>query len=220
MASNDEKKGKSKATICGSCQEELEPDHSGIQCVQGHHFCPVCSQNIVTMFFSDPRSYTPLKCLQCNILLNVSVFERQLEPHQIEHYRTIMLTLVYAKDILTEGEELLHCSFCSYAEIRPKGTDFLYCRHEDCSKVSCLICLKECPKFEENYDDDEDEDEFQQKTDEMEKHFMCVQLKDDKKIIDDAIEQGQKLPCPQCGLAGMKDDGRQPFRIFDKKRSF
>ncbi|CAF4033317.1 unnamed protein product, partial [Rotaria sp. Silwood1] len=40
-------KQEKKKTICGACGHELEPDHPGIQCVQGHHFCTECSANIV-----------------------------------------------------------------------------------------------------------------------------------------------------------------------------
>lgn len=41
---------------------------------------------------------------------------------------------------------------------------------------------------------------------EIEKHFKCVELLGAKKIFEKAIENGQKVPCPGCGLAGKKTE--------------
>ena len=189
-----------KKTICGACNSELEPDHPGIQCVQGDHFCVECSQQIVKMFFAEPQHHIPLRCLQCHIELNLSVFERQLSPEQLEFYHQHMLVLVWAKDLVGEGERLDNCPFCSNAVIRSiHDTSIFYCDRSDCRKTSCLICRKECPRFADDYCNEADEME-------MIKHFQCSALADDKKLFDKAIEDGQKASCPNCGLAGMKDD--------------
>src|SRR5256885_16435294 len=99
-----ETKGDKKKTICGACDSELEPDHPGIQCIQGHHFCTDCSKQIVNLFFSEPQNYIPLRCVQCHVELNTNVFERQLTPEQLDFYHQHMLVLVWAKDLVGEDE--------------------------------------------------------------------------------------------------------------------
>jgi hypothetical protein len=193
-------KGEKKKTVCGSCDAELEPDHLGIQCIQAHHFCTECSVHIVNLFFSDPQHYIPLRCVQCHVELNSSVFERQLTVDQLSFYYQNMLIFVWAKEFLDEDERLDNCPFCNYAVIRNiNDTNIFYCAHPDCMKISCLICRKVCPKFLNNYCTDE-------QLVEMEKHFTCAVLAADKQKFDEYLEAGQKVPCPKCGIAGMKDD--------------
>ncbi|CAF0987111.1 unnamed protein product [Rotaria sordida] len=189
-----------KKTICGAYTSELEYDHCGIQDVQGHYFCTQCSTNIVRLFFSELQNYIPLRCLICHIELNPSVFERQLTPEQIEFYDQHMLIFVWSKDFLHKDERLDHCPFCSFAAIRNiNASHIFHCQHEQCLKVSCLICRKVCPKFQSDYGTDEE-------LTEMDKHFKCAELANDKHIVDQYLESGQKVACPKCGLAGMKDD--------------
>lgn len=197
---NPATKSDKKSIICGACMSDLEPDHSGIQCVQGDHFCSDCSKQIVKMFFAEPQSHIPLRCVQCHIELNLSVFERQLTPEQLEFYHQHMLVLVWAKDLVGEGERLDNCPFCCNAVIRSIGdTSIFYCDRHDCRKTSCLVCRKECPKSIDGYLREDDEIE-------MIKHFRCSDLAEYKSIFDKAIENGQKVSCPKCGLGGMKDD--------------
>ncbi|UJR21698.1 hypothetical protein I4U23_024775 [Adineta vaga] len=189
-----------KKTVCGGCGDELEPDHPGIQCIQSHHYCVECSTRIVNLFFSEPQNYTPLRCLQCHVDLNPAVFERQLTPEQLDFYLQHMLVLVWAKAFLKKDERLDNCPFCAYAVIRKiNDPKFLYCTHSECGIMSCLVCLKACPTFSSAYATDE-------QFDEMSKHFTCSLLDGDKQEFDQYLEAGQKVPCPNCGLAGMKDD--------------
>lgn len=198
-ASAETKEGKKKI-ICGSCESELEPDHSGIQCVQGHHYCVECSKQIVSLFFADPTQYTPLRCVSCRVELNPSVFERQLNAQQLEFYQQHMLVLIWMKELLGLDERLDNCPFCSFAVIRGIYDDkILLCQHPTCLKASCLVCRKACPRFTNNYAREEESLE-------MIKHYRCAALADEKFAFDQAMEFGQKLPCPNCGLAGMKDD--------------
>ncbi|CAF0762510.1 unnamed protein product [Adineta steineri] len=189
-----------KKTLCGACDTQLEPDHPGIQCPQGHHYCTECSQQIVSLFLSDPQSYIPLRCVQCHVELNTSVFERQLTPAQMEFYYQNMLVFVWVKELVGPDERLDNCPFCSYAIIRGKNDPHLFfCERPDCHKTSCLICRKACPSITNDYlTEAQQEDIFQ--------HFTCAELADDKSVFDLAVENGQKVACPQCGLAGMKDD--------------
>ena len=193
-------KSEKKKTICGACTSELEPDHSGIQCVQAHHFCPDCSVQIVKLFFAEPQYHIPLRCLQCRVELNPSVFERQLTPEQLINYNQHMLLYLLEKELPADNERLDTCPFCSFAIIRGKDDPKLfYCFHPDCEKVSCLVCRKACPKIETDYCTDD-------VLVEMEKHFKCAVLAKDKEIFDRYLESGSKVSCPNCGLAGMKDD--------------
>ncbi|CAF1220169.1 unnamed protein product [Rotaria magnacalcarata] len=192
-------KSKSKTITCGACGCDLELDHPGIQCLQGHHYCTECSTHIVRLVFSEPENYIPLRCLECHIELISSVFERQLTPDQVEIYDCLMLRLAFAQNFLDEDERLDDCPFCTNAVIRNVNASYIfYCDHPECGKVSCLICRKACPKFEDDYATDE-------LIAEMEKHFICAALADDKRELDRYVELGQKVPCPNCGLAGMKD---------------
>ena len=189
-----------KKTICGGCESELEPDHGGIQCVQAHHYCTDCSVHIVNLFFSEPHNYAPLRCVQCRVDLNPVVFERQLSTEQLEFYNQHMLSLIWAKELVCENERLDHCPFCTYAVIRDKtASNRLHCDHPRCGKLSCLICRKACPQIVSDYVTEE-------VLEEMEKHFTCDDLATDKEKFERYIELGQKIPCPNCGLAGMKDD--------------
>ncbi|CAF0939166.1 unnamed protein product [Rotaria sordida] len=195
-----ETKGDKKKTLCGACESELEPDHPGIQCVQGHHFCTDCSKQIISLFFSDPQHYIPLRCVLCHIELNTNVFERQLTPEQLDFYHQNMLVLVWAKELVGEGERLDNCPFCCFAVIRSiNDSSIFHCEREGCGKASCLICRKACPKFLSNYATAAQQAEMLQ-------HFTCEALGNDKFLFDQAVENGQKVQCPKCGLSGMKDD--------------
>ncbi|CAF3027473.1 unnamed protein product [Rotaria socialis] len=186
--------------LCETCGDQLEPDHPGIQCVQGHHYCTECSANIVRLFFSEPEQNIPLRCQKCCIELIPNVFERQLTEEQLGIYINHILVFSLAKGFLRGDERLDHCPFCTNAVIRNiHAAHIFYCDHPECGKVSCLICRKACPKIEDDYAMDEE-------IAEMEKHFKCAELADDKHELDRYVELGQKVPCPTCGLAGMKDD--------------
>ncbi|CAM4949719.1 unnamed protein product [Rotaria socialis] len=186
--------------LCETCGDQLEPDHPGIQCVQGHHYCTECSANIVRLFFSEPEQNIPLRCQKCCIELIPNVFERQLTEEQLGIYINHILVFSLAKGFLRGDERLDHCPFCTNAVIRNiHAAHIFYCDHPECGKVSCLICRKACPKIEDDYAMDEE-------IAEMEKHFKCAELADDKHELDRYVELGQKMPCPTCGLAGMKDD--------------
>ncbi|CAM2721713.1 unnamed protein product [Rotaria socialis] len=186
--------------LCETCGDQLEPDHPGIQCVQGHHYCTECSANIVRLFFSEPEQNIPLRCQKCCIELIPNVFERQLTEEQLGIYINHILVFSLAKGFLRGDERLDHCPFCTNAVIRNINASYIfYCDHPECGKVSCLICRKACAKIEDDYAMDEE-------IAEMEKHFKCAELADDKHELDRYVELGQKMPCPTCGLAGMKDD--------------
>jgi hypothetical protein len=134
--------------LCGSCTMELAPDHTGIKCIQGHHFCTDCSKYIVKLFLSDLQTYMPLYCVECKVGLNSQIFERQLTPEQLDFYHQLLPANVRMKDLVGEGERLDNCPFCGNEVIRRiYDTSIFNCNKPDCGKTSCLICRKECPKF-------------------------------------------------------------------------
>mmetsp|Transcript_7861 Transcript_7861/g.7719 ORF Transcript_7861/g.7719 Transcript_7861/m.7719 type:complete len:130 (+) Transcript_7861:358-747(+) len=85
-----------------------------------------------------------------------------------------------------------------------------------CRITTCIYCNKsfKVPDYEEfankeiNSYEEEIELEKEYETILMEGFFyhqLCVELYHLKKKIDLAIEEGEKRRCPQCGLAGRKD---------------
>lgn len=47
-----------------------------------------------------------------------------------------------------------------------------------------------------------DEDEAEEAAEELESHLtQCSSLAQDKKAVVKALEDGQKMPCPECGLS-------------------
>ena len=54
---------------------------------------------------------------------------------------------------------------------------------------------------------DSDDETYEESQEDCEKHIMvCVELQEDKDVVDNAMEMGQKIKCPSCDLAGRKDD--------------
>lgn len=84
--------------------------------------------------------------------------------------------------------------FCPYFEIHTTDScslDFLTCRRPSCGVRSCLICL--LPVHDES--------------DEAKHRSECRDLQKYRRMIDQALETGSKQHCPDCDLAGVKDNG-------------
>ncbi|CAF1445647.1 unnamed protein product [Didymodactylos carnosus] len=186
----------SEKITCVTCSGEIENDQQSkyLYCSQKHFYCRTCTQNLLRLVFSEPHFHLPLKCTTCFTLIDDTIIENILESRQQDQYQSMMLTLIWSKDeCLNENECLVHCPFCTYIEIHYDLTGdnepfFLTCKHENCRKTSCLVCLHECS------------------TDDIAEHLKCFELKDEKKLIDQAIEKGSRQQCPSCGLSGMKND--------------
>ncbi|CAF1133135.1 unnamed protein product [Didymodactylos carnosus] len=181
---------------CVTCDIELSDNHLGIQCSRQHHYCRDCCQNFVTLFFSEPQLHIPLTCLECSEKIPEYQFERQLTDDQFEKYQSIMLTMQWWDEC--DKEYLAHCPYCQYVEIREHDKSiFLFCKYIQCRRVSCLVCKHECQTVNDYMDEN---------IDDILGHSKCVELKHDKKIVDLAIINGSMIPCPTCGVSGMKDD--------------
>lgn len=84
--------------------------------------------------------------------------------------------------------------FCPYFEIHTTDScslDFLTCQSPSCGVRSCLICLHA----------------IDNNVDETEHRHRCADLQSYRQMIEDAIDTGSKQSCPDCDLAGLKDNG-------------
>ena len=108
---------------CGSCGDELQADHIGIRCRQGHDLCPECSKSYVQVILSEPETRIPAKCSLCNCELGSSSIERQMDSDQLAVYLMYM-----AMKQVNEDEKIENCPFCKYFEIWNKActTNFFY----------------------------------------------------------------------------------------------
>jgi hypothetical protein len=93
---------------------------------------------------------------------------------------------------LKEGEELLECKECGLFEVVSDDPVLWWCPH--CDMGSCRVCNQDLPTGARKYDI------------ETSPHKKCVELREPKRLIELAIEEGSKMRCPGCKLAGRKDD--------------
>ena len=69
--------------------------------------------------------------------------------------------------------------------------DFLTCQNPTCGIRSCLSCLNA----------------IKDGVNETQHRLDCIDLQKYKQMIDEAIDAGSKQRCPDCDLAGLKDNG-------------
>merc|ERR1712137_949613 len=112
---------------------------------------------------------------------------------------------------LQDGETVVRCPFCSYAEVRDfhgEGQiNFCFCKGEDCQKVSCRLCHNECIAVGD-LDHDDYEANYNAAAESMEQHFVCAEKDAQWGCMTREMESilSSSRACPGCGLAGMKDD--------------
>jgi len=181
-----------------SCGRQLPADDTGIHCLQNHWICSgECAQLFVKTVLGSPDDSIPLKCKVCKSDIVVETFERQLQPKESQIF--LRYFLAKCTNFLEENEIVISCPFCDYWEINTKdeGMILFFCKNNSCKKGSCIFCHKNIPYSI-------DGDQLDEK--EAEKHFQCAELFPYKKIWDDALSQGAKIPCPKCGVGGRKDN--------------
>ncbi len=190
----------------------MNQDHLGVKCLQSHVICKECAESYINTIFADPIQNLPPKCPNCKSDIIGQTLEMQFDSSKSSQYNNLMLCIASAQSF-SPNEIILHCSFCSYSEIRDKmGVNFVFCKNEKCSKRSCFYCYLECPyesednKIIENSLEEADEDEEIFEDPEARKHFVCADLFEMKSKIEKAIEDGSKVKCPKCGTGGRKDD--------------
>lgn len=215
---------------CMGCWEVVEYDHIGIKCPQAHDICSKCTGNFIDMVFTDPWSNLPPKCPTCSSEIPSAVFERQLTQDQLETYQLIILSKKLDKD-----DKLMSCPRCTYFEIWIKSStsSLFYCKKADCQQVTCAYCklqvkiphIEDLRNLEEEFKGNErslniatrmflgfniDQDEFERDLNAdkigLFYHSKCAELYPYKQAIEEALENGEKRKCPECGLAGRKDN--------------
>jgi hypothetical protein len=192
------KKGTNRP-VCISCSDSFDKAaHVGcfMECPAGHHMCPECSPVYVESIMSETSSALPPKCPICRGEIPCGQFERLLNDEQMQAFLNHMCTTT-----LQEGEKLCACTSCSYFEIRVDEPPLFFCTN--CGSNHCMNCKATLPVIEEEDYEDNTADEKQQA---IERHFICATLRTEKAIVEEAIEAGNTMSCPGCGLRGRKDD--------------
>jgi hypothetical protein len=87
---------------------------------------------------------------------------------------------------------LIECKDCGLFEVVSDDPVLWWCPHCGCG--SCRVCNKDLPKDVAKYDISKSP------------HNLCIKLRKPKDLIEEAIEEGSKMRCPGCKLAGRKDD--------------
>ena len=141
----------------------------------------------VNSVMEDLTTSYPPKCPLCKALINNETVERQLTSAQQNTFRAHA-----ARTALKPGEELIECKECGLFEVVSDDPVLWWCPHCDCG--TCRVCNKDILTGKDKYNI------FQSP------HNNCVTLREPKALIEQAIEEGSKMRCPSCKLAGRKDD--------------
>lgn len=136
---------------------------------------------------NDLDTSFPPKCPMCKALFSQDLFVRQLTSSQQNAFKTHI-----ARTALKDGEELIECKDCGLFEVVTDDPVLWWCPH--CHRGACRVCNNDLPTGAEKYDIDKSP------------HKRCAQLREPKRLIEQAIEEGSKMRCPGCQLAGRKDD--------------
>lgn len=196
-------KEESDCYICGSSVNDMK---MAIYCDYNRHvMCETCSENYLKIVMSEPTIQIPLKCMDCCEPLIYESVESFLKNTKATIDKDKFLNLMTRHALLnskeTNNEVLVECPFCCYFEIRDaNNVNFIFCKNQECNKISCFYCHLECKI--DNCDfliDDDNEAEIM-------KHFECAFYGNLKKEIDKAIDNGLKVECPSCNTDGRKDE--------------
>jgi len=214
MSSNDKKHGiKDEIVYCDTpyCGESLRTDHTGIVCPQDHNICPGCTVGYVKSILDDGIAAIPPKCPFCIAEVTSLSFERQLDEKQRANYLMLLGLKSIGKD-----EVLSQCPSCSYFEVWPNnhnGMTFLYCKNDNCKRVTCYYCKGQCiiPK-DGGYNPDEID---KPESTSFIYHEICGELGPYKSMIENAIQRGTGGACPSCGHKGRKDDACNHIRCIN-----
>lgn len=151
-------------------------------CPTSHYMCNECSGVWVNSVMSTLDSSFPPKCPTCKALISQDLFVRQLTSSQQNNFRAHV-----ARTALKEGEELFECKGCGLFEVVSDDPVLWWCPH--CNLGSCRVC----------------NEDLQMNAD-ASPHNKCFELREPKRLIEQAIEEGSNMRCPGCQLAGRKDD--------------
>eukprot|EP00571_Detonula_confervacea_P015598 CAMPEP_0172308344 /NCGR_PEP_ID=MMETSP1058-20130122/8963_1 /TAXON_ID=83371 /ORGANISM="Detonula confervacea, Strain CCMP 353" /LENGTH=639 /DNA_ID=CAMNT_0013020731 /DNA_START=11 /DNA_END=1930 /DNA_ORIENTATION=+ len=176
-----------ECSIC-SCDFTVQGD-GGVAfcCPTSHYMCNECCGIWVNSVMEDMGTSYPPKCPLCKAGISKDLFERQLSSTQQNTFRAHA-----ARTALKPGEELIECKECGLFEVITDDPVLWWCPH--CACGACRVCNKDLPQGVSKYDI------------EKSPHHVCATLRKPKALIEHAIEEGSKMRCPSCKLAGRKDD--------------
>ncbi|CAK0838181.1 unnamed protein product [Prorocentrum cordatum] len=193
-----------KEETCAVCQCEFTvtgDSGDGICCPSSHFLCSECTGVFVQSVMNDLEASYPPKCSMCRAEIPIQGFERQLSRQQ-QH----MLAEFVTQRSLAASETMLKCS-CGYMEVRTDMPVLWWC--PVCSRGECQVCNQLLPSTDRGLSAlSTDTSDGGLKLDLLLRpHIVgCASLRGAKQKVDKAMEAGQKMPCPGCGLAGMKDE--------------
>jgi hypothetical protein len=192
MAANNGKgKGKQheKEETCVICQLEftLSSETGSLACPGSHFMCGQCTGVYVKSVLSDLETSFPPRCYMCRAEFAMEHFERQLTTKE-----QLMIHTHRARLALKPGEKLINCTECDYFEVVQGNPVVWWCTV--CEYGTCFVYNDTLPRGVQKYDLDRSP------------HAACKQLRHAKAQVEAAIEEGSKMKCPACGLAGRKDD--------------
>ena len=117
----------------------------------------------------------------------------QIQRHKARRVRAIKAEQAKSdKEIYKQKVTRIECKECGLFEVVSDDPVLWWCPHCDCG--TCRVCNKDLLTGKDKYNI------FQSP------HNNCVTLREPKALIEQAIEEGSKMRCPSCKLAGRKDD--------------
>ena len=188
---------KEKEETCSICHCEFMVDSEDITdkaslcCPLSHHMCAECSALYVNSVVGNLETNYPPKCPVCTTAIPNFHFETQLSTSQL-----VTIKAFAAQYTLMPGQTLNKCEDCGHFEVQKLqhvDNDVWWCK--ECGKGICKICNKDLPREAYRYGSTTGPP-----------HPVCHKLRFAKAKIEAAIEAGSKMACPECGLAGRKDD--------------
>eukprot|EP00929_Paragymnodinium_shiwhaense_P060256 TRINITY_DN30114_c0_g1_i2.p1 TRINITY_DN30114_c0_g1~~TRINITY_DN30114_c0_g1_i2.p1 ORF type:complete len:526 (+),score=113.10 TRINITY_DN30114_c0_g1_i2:130-1707(+) len=210
MAKGGDAKGgkgqEEREETCAVCQCEFTltgDSGEGLCCPSSHFLCSECTGVFVQSVLNDLQSSYPPKCSMCRAELPAASFERQLNPQQQKLFAEFV-----AQHSLAVSERMMKCH-CGYMEVRTDDPVLWWC--QVCKRGECQVCNKELPRPQHGDLGAIMASQLNSEGDELDQalrpHIVgCAALRDAKRKVDAAFEGGQTMPCPQCKLAGRKDD--------------
>lgn len=192
-----------KKLLCLSCKSE----DIALTCASSHAYCEECSSALIKTVLGDPTLLPP-KCPVCTVEYDIKQWEEHLEPNDLEIFHQQMMACFAWKYAMEEGDIVAACPYCPHLTLfapRPGNAVLIFCKNENCKKISCNICKVEVPKPLDVKDYQGRHDVWQDEH--IKQHWICAELSEFYSAIQKDIDQGQMQFCPKCNRGGRKNPG-------------
>jgi len=115
--SQDKKDGEEKKKLkCESCAEELEKDHIGVRCYNGHHLCDDCTETCIDEEDDDDEAYMQavdsmeehFRCVERDVKWGALTreFAAALSSREAIHWQRVAASMVKVGDFEQDLEAL------------------------------------------------------------------------------------------------------------------